>query len=318
MNLSNFFEARFEGTFKSNVGQHVGSSYFNEIDFVFLNIYDYVLLNFKDLSLLESFKTDDFLFRDAIKSKRVNQNNNISICIFKDEQNYYSDNLYNVLIKNIEYSKEPYYMDGAKVFHIKGKIYFQLKSKKSFFNTTSSPKIQLPNNSGINIEQSSLSENSNNSVGKVLNSNLNTNYTQNKRSGFFGFLLKLLKWFFIILVLYFIYKKVSLFFNKSDEKPRVENEDLKISDSDSGASSKKIKWEDFQKNKFQIGYSTNIKEYQKSKEFHAESVSNSFNMDQYQFYNNIFEKLYNNDANKVDFMSSKLKDLAEKSNYNSY
>lgn len=70
MNLSNFFEARFEGTFKSNVGQHLGASYFNDIDFVFLNIYDYVLLNFRDLSLLESYKTDDFLFRDVIKSKK--------------------------------------------------------------------------------------------------------------------------------------------------------------------------------------------------------------------------------------------------------
>ena len=67
------------------MGQHLGASYFNDIDFVFLNIYDYVLLNFMDLSLLESYKTNDFLFRDVIKSKKVNQNNNISICIFKDE-----------------------------------------------------------------------------------------------------------------------------------------------------------------------------------------------------------------------------------------
>jgi hypothetical protein len=318
MNLSNFFEARFEGTFKSNVGQHLGASYFNDIDFVFLNIYDYVLLNFRDLSLLESYKTDDFLYRNVIKSKKVNQNNNISIFIYKDEKHYYSDNLYNVLLKNIEYSKEPYYLDGAKVFHVKGKIYFQLKAKKSFFNSTSLSKDQLPNNTGINIEHSSLTEENDISAGNILNSNLNNIYNQNQRSGFFNFLFKILKWLFIILVLYFIYKQVSLYFNKSDNKPRVGNEDLKINNLASGASSKRIKWEDFKKNKFQLGYNTHVREFQKSKEFHSKSVANSINLDQYQFYNNVFEKLHSYDANKIDFIVSKLKKLAGEKNYNAY
>jgi hypothetical protein len=321
MSLSNFFEAKFEGAFKPKDGQHIGTFYFNEIDFVFLNILDYSLLNFSSLASLEIYKTEDFLFKDIIKNKKINSQNNISISIFKDKDHYYSDNLFNVLIKNITFSKDSYFVDGTKVYHIKGTIFFQLKKKaKSISQIFISNKEQHINNSGINIEQSSLTTaNDTNVLSNIISSSLNTSNIQNNTSNFFRTIIKLFKWIFIICILLLLFNKLYHYIKKPISVPsKNESIQVKSVDKDSGVSSKNIKWQDFSKNNFLVQYHTKTSEYNSNKEFQAASVQNSLSPNQYQFFSNLFNELSIHDADKIDFLVSKIEKLAKEKDYNSH
>ena len=144
--MSPFIKAKFKGVFKKTKSHHVGNFVHSDFDWEYLEITD---LNKIDDFDPESQKTHDFRFYKKISSHKFWKfGKGTEIFIPVGDDKLFSGTIYNVLIKNIDLTKDKSSFLGADWREAVGDIYFQLEPTKKIKDQL----LKSDNNfSGLNI-----------------------------------------------------------------------------------------------------------------------------------------------------------------------
>lgn len=156
INNPKHIKGKFIGTHESRGTDSIGMFTISKIHWTYLKIENLkVLTGFN----FEASKTGDFWFKEKITQKRKFNflKKTTEVFIPRGETEYFSDDLHNVIIKNIVVKKDSFSFKSHSFIEITGDIYFQLETKpkvikkpienkvKSFLNSTGS---------GVNIDES--------------------------------------------------------------------------------------------------------------------------------------------------------------------
>lgn len=126
--MSLFIKGKFRGVYKKIQSNHVGNYIHSDFDWKYIEI--------KDCEKLEGFdaevhKTHNFRFYKKISTHRlwgIGKKTEIFISI--GDNQYYSDAIYNVLLKNFKLNKDETSLLGSEWREVMGDVYFQIESKK--------------------------------------------------------------------------------------------------------------------------------------------------------------------------------------------
>ena len=185
INNPKHIKGRFIGTYECKGSNSMGFYNFSEIRWTYLKIEDLVLLTDFDF---DASKTGDFWFSEKIKRKTVYNfkfnNWNIpfkyyfkkshfmffsikfvfpiiakrtEIFIPKGETEYFSDDLHNVIIKNIFLNKDDFSFKQHSFIEVTGDIYFQVETKPVVIQKSIENKVEpiiKSTGSGVNIDES--------------------------------------------------------------------------------------------------------------------------------------------------------------------
>lgn len=127
--IQDYIKGKFIGTYDTKCNKTVGHYNYSDIHWTYLKIENLEVL--KDFNVYEN-KTGNFWFKEIIKQKtKFNfSRKTTEILIPKGEKEFYSGDLYNVIIKNIEFKKDGINFKTHQFVEASGDIYFQLEKKK--------------------------------------------------------------------------------------------------------------------------------------------------------------------------------------------
>ena len=126
--MSPYFKAKFKGVFKKTKSHHTGSFVHSDFDWKHIEINELAEIHIFDI---DAHKTHDYKFYNKIPSRRFwefGKKTEIFIPIGNDE--FFSDTIYNVVIKNIKLTKDESSLLGSDWREANADIYFQLEPKK--------------------------------------------------------------------------------------------------------------------------------------------------------------------------------------------
>ena len=156
INNPKHIRGKFIGTYESKGSNSMGFYNFSEIHWTYLKIEDLELLTNFDF---QESKTGDFWF-----SKKINQKTKFNflkktteVFIPRGETEYFSDDLHNVIIKNIDVKKEAIAFKTHSFIEVTGDIYFQVETKPKVVEKIILNKVGPILNStgsGVNIDES--------------------------------------------------------------------------------------------------------------------------------------------------------------------
>ena len=156
INNPKHIKGKFIGTHESRDTDSIGMFTISKIHWTYLKIEDLELLTDFDF---EASKTGDFWYKEKIsqKTKFNFYKKTTEVFIPKGEAEYFSDDLYNVIIKNIDVKKDTFSFKSHSFIEVTGDIYFQVETKpiviqKPIENKDSG--ILNSTGSGVNIDES--------------------------------------------------------------------------------------------------------------------------------------------------------------------
>ena len=155
INNPKHIKGKFTGIYETKSSSSMGFYNFSEIHWTYLKIEDLELINNFDF---EASKTGDFWFKEKIsqKTKFNFYKKTTEVFIPKGETEYFSDDLQNVIIKNIVVKKEDIDFKTYSFIEVSGDIYFQVETKPIVIQKPIESKIEPILNStgsGVNIEE---------------------------------------------------------------------------------------------------------------------------------------------------------------------
>lgn len=158
INNPKHIKGKFIGMYECKSIDSVGMFNFSNIHWTYLKIEDLEQLIDFDF---EASKTGDFWFKEKItqKSKFNFYKKTTEVFIPKGEAEYFSDDLYNVIIKNITVKKDTFSFKQHSFIEVTGDIYFQVETKskiiqKSIENKDSENLKTI--GTGVNIDESGI------------------------------------------------------------------------------------------------------------------------------------------------------------------
>ncbi len=153
--IQNYIKGKFIGTYETKCNNTVGYYNYSDIHWSYLKIENLEVI--KDFDVYEN-KTGNFWFKEVIKQKsKFNfYRKTTDVFIPKGEKEFYSGNLYNVIIKNIEFKNDGINFKTHQFVEASGDIYFQLEKKKDIFPTKKNKTENKTGTtgSGVNIDTS--------------------------------------------------------------------------------------------------------------------------------------------------------------------
>lgn len=156
INNPKHIKGKFIGTYESKGSNSMGYFNFSKIHWTYLKIEDLELLTDFDF---EASKTGDFWFNEKIiqKTKFNFYKKTTEVFIPKGETEYFSDDLHNVIIKNIVVKKDAFSFKPHSFIEVTGDIYFQVETKPIVIQKTIEIKVGPILNStgsGVNVDES--------------------------------------------------------------------------------------------------------------------------------------------------------------------
>lgn len=126
--MSAYKKAKFKGVFKKTKSRHVGNFVHSDFDWEYIEITDCEKIdNFN----AEIHKTHDYKYYKEITTHRFWKiGKKPEIFITLGENQFYSGNIYNVLLKNIKLSKDESSFLGSDWREVLADVYFQVEPKK--------------------------------------------------------------------------------------------------------------------------------------------------------------------------------------------
>jgi len=166
INNPKHIRGKFIGTYESKGSNSMGFYNFSEIHWTYLKIEDLELLTNFDF---QESKTGDFWFSKKItqKTKFNFFKKTTEVFIPRGETEYFSDDLHNVVIKNIFVKKEAIAFKTHSFIEVTGDIYFQVETKPKVVEKPIENKVEPILNStgsGVNIDESGADWIENNST----------------------------------------------------------------------------------------------------------------------------------------------------------
>jgi hypothetical protein len=156
INNPKHIKGKFIGTHESRDTDSIGMFTISKIHWTYLKIEDLELLTDFDF---EASKTGDFWFKEKItqKTKFNFYKKTTEVFIPRGETEYFSDDLHNVIIKNIVVKKDSFSFKSHSFIEVTGDIYFQVETKPKVIQKTVRNKDSgnlNPTGSGVNIDES--------------------------------------------------------------------------------------------------------------------------------------------------------------------
>lgn len=156
INHPKHIKGKFIGTYEKKGSDTVGLYNFSKIHWTYLKIENLELLTDFDF---EANKTGDFWYSKKIiqKTKFNFLRKTTEVFIPQGETAYFSDDLHNVIIKNIALNNEAIPYSAHTFIEVTGDIYFQVETKPTAIVTPNQDKVEANLNtvgSGVNIEES--------------------------------------------------------------------------------------------------------------------------------------------------------------------
>lgn len=156
INNPKHIKGKFIGTYESKDTNSIGLFTVSKIHWTYLKIENLELLSDFDF---ESSKTGDFWFNEKItqKTKFNFYKKTTEVFIPKGETEYFSDNLHNVIIKDIVVKKDNFSFKPHSFIEASGDIYFQIETKPMVIQKPIENKIVPILNStgsGVNVDES--------------------------------------------------------------------------------------------------------------------------------------------------------------------
>jgi hypothetical protein len=141
-----FIKAKFKGVFKKTKSHHVGNFVHSDFNWTYIEITD--CEKYHDFDV-EVHKTHDYKFYKKISNNRFwKLGKKTEIFITSGEYQFYSDTIYNVLLKNIKLTKDETSLIGSDWREVIGDVYFQVEPKKKINDSI----LKVDKNvSGLNI-----------------------------------------------------------------------------------------------------------------------------------------------------------------------
>ncbi len=215
INNPKHIRGKFIGTYEGKDTDSIGMFNVSKIHWTYLKIENLELLTDFDF---EASKTGDFWYKEKIsqKTKFNFYKKTTEVLIPKGETEYFSDDLHNVIIKNIVVKKDPFSFKSHSFVEVTGDIYFQVETKPIVIQKPIENKIEPILNStgsGVNIDESGAdlienekSENSNptNPLSDPINNATNYKWIWN--------LLGILFWLGFLMFCWFNFPKLFYFF----------------------------------------------------------------------------------------------------------
>ena len=156
INNPKHIKGKFIGAYESKGSNSMGFYNFSEIHWNYLKIENLEVLTDFDF---EENKTGDFWFKEKItqKTKFNFYKKTTEVFIPKGETEYFSDDLYNVIIKNIDVKKDTITFKTHSFIEVSGDIYFQVETKTIVIQKPIEIKVEPIINStgsGVNVDES--------------------------------------------------------------------------------------------------------------------------------------------------------------------
>lgn len=156
INYPKHIKGKFIGIHEIKDTDSIGMFTISKIHWTYLKIEDLELLTDFDF---EASKTGDFWFKEKItqKTKFNFYKKTTEVFIPKGETEYFSDDLHNVIIKNIVVKKDSFSFKSHSFIEVTGDIYFQVETKPKTIQRTIENKDSGNLNStvsGVNIDES--------------------------------------------------------------------------------------------------------------------------------------------------------------------
>ena len=156
INNPKHIKGKFIGTYESKGSNSMGIYNFSEIHWNYLKIENLEVLTGFDF---EENKTGDFWFNEKItqKTKFNFYKKTTEVFIPKGETEYFSDDLHNVIIKNIVVKKDAFSFKPHSFIEVSGDIYFQVETKPIVIQKPIEIKVEPILNStgsGVNVDES--------------------------------------------------------------------------------------------------------------------------------------------------------------------
>ncbi len=144
--MSAYIKAKFKGVFKKTKSHHVGNFVHSDFDWKYIELTNCENIDDFDAEL---HKTHDYKFYKKITTHRLWKiGKKTEIFITSGENQFYSGNIYNVLLNNIKLSKDESSFLGSDWREVLADVYFQIEPKKKIKDAI----IKTHNNvSGVNI-----------------------------------------------------------------------------------------------------------------------------------------------------------------------
>lgn len=144
--MSTYIKAKFKGVFKKTKSHHVGNFVHSDFDWKYIEISNCEKIDDFDA---ETHKTHDYKFYKKITTHRFWKiGKKTEIFITSGENQFYSGNIYNVLLNNIKLSKDETSLLGSDWRELSADVYFQIESKTKIKDAI----IKTDkNDSGVNI-----------------------------------------------------------------------------------------------------------------------------------------------------------------------
>lgn len=211
-------KGKFIGIYESKNANAIGMFTISKIHWTYLKIDSLELLSNFDF---EASKTGDYWY-----CKKIIQKTNFNfykktteIFIPKGETAYFSDDLHNVIIKNIKVNKDASLYKSHSFIEVTGDIYFQVESKPKPIDSTIENKVETILHStatGVNVDESGLQLVDNGidttiGIPSVPIKNPSIDYSTSSNSNF-GWLWNILGIIFWLLILMYCWKTAHQFF----------------------------------------------------------------------------------------------------------